>query len=338
MSSKEELGVVIPSFQDRSRLRDIQNGRIISVLHLDEKSKEFDCETTMFFFHGAMASHDQFAFLISHYHKYINIVAYDSYGCGNSDKPYDPVLWGESNYSAEQHTLDALAIFRRYATKRNILVGHSFGSAIVGRLVGALHRNLNYADIDQKIIGTVLLGTFKDCPLARHPIFFLPVFVLDTLQNALSAQFAELALSPKCDPEVKAWCCASSNMNQMHVAKSFYSNFGWATPTDWIELAKYPILICHGNDDLITPLLGASALHELLLLARSKATSINLHSDLDSAADTINNDSNSLEKTPPIVMEVFPDVGHQIMQEKPNELIHCMSKFLRDYCSVVDIP
>lgn len=264
---------------------EIRSSRVVSLLHLEQDESlaavqphTFRNDVTVFFFHGSMATWKQFDYLIGHFRNKCNVVAYDAYGCGDSDKPQDPLFWRTSHYSPEELTNDAIDIFNAYATEYNIMIGHSFGTAIVAKVVNAV--NHTFAELDSPrsmkstrhleldthlaaslptprtlrphIVASILLGTHKASPLIRHPIFFLPVFVLDAIQEILSNQFVELSHSPATSEMVKQQSKMYSQQNQMHVAKSFYSQFQWATEEDWAAVAKYPVCICQVSSWIIS--------------------------------------------------------------------------------------
>jgi pimeloyl-ACP methyl ester carboxylesterase len=319
---------------------EIRAGRVISLLHLqrpDPNSNEtFHSDITMFFYHGAMASWTQFEDLIVYYRNRFNIVAYDALGCGNSDKPVDPLIWGDSHYTSDQLMHDAVAVFAAFATERNILVGHSFGSAIVARVARSIQKSLKSRPrkvsdavevaepeavrslasariFHPQVVASILLGTHLAPPLARHPVFFLPVFILDVIQDMLTDQFVELAFSPQTSSDIKAQCRGTSQKNSMHVTKSFYSNFGWAKEKDWATLAQHPVCVCQGKDDLLTPIDGSAELFRMIVK--------------NAPMNSENGKTNNL-------YEVFEGAGHQIMQEKPEELIRVINSFLSEKCEM----
>jgi pimeloyl-ACP methyl ester carboxylesterase len=327
---------------------DIRNGRVISLLLIKGNEnlsssrddspaspENFASDTTIFFYHGAMGSWRQFEDLIANYRGRYNIVAYDALGCGDSEKPADPLLWPiyKSNYTMEELAQDAVEVFAVFANEKNILIGHSFGTAIIARVINSVNESLKTAntirprslstELDSlspravaphpRIVGSVLLGTHMAMPLTRHPIFFLPVFVLDSIQSILSDQFVELAFSRKTSVELKEKCKKLSQGNKMHVAKAFYSQFTWASESDWTAVAQYPVCICQGQDDMLTPLDGSQALFQFIVK----------HAPKDEDTGKTKN-----------LYEVICDAGHQVMQEKPEQLIKVIEKFLSDRCDL----
>lgn len=82
-----------------------------------------DTDTTLFFIHGSMGSLTMFSSIIEAYEGKVNIVAYDTMGCGQSDKPDL-----RAEYSTKSLTSHAVEIFETFSTVRNILIGHSYGT------------------------------------------------------------------------------------------------------------------------------------------------------------------------------------------------------------------
>jgi|LauGreSBDMM110SN_4_FD.fasta_scaffold123310_3 pimeloyl-ACP methyl ester carboxylesterase len=76
-----------------------------------------------------MATYKQYYGLINGFMKFdYNIVTYDHYGCGDSDKPYI-----KESYNTNSHLDDFYFLFNKYSTEKNIIVGHSYGTCIVTR-------------------------------------------------------------------------------------------------------------------------------------------------------------------------------------------------------------
>lgn len=276
-----------------SKMLEVRADRNLSILHLVCQKKT---STTFFFFHGSMGNFRQFESLINHFSQFVNIVAYDALGCGASDKPEDSFWGGDSLYTSNNHIEDAVQVFELFRSEINVFIGHSFGSVVAARVFTTLSK---HATESKSIAASILLGTFDAVPSARHPLFYLPVWILDLLQDFLSAQFAELAFSPHSSIELKEECRRMSNSNKMHVCKSFYSNFMWAEDDDWKVLSDVPVLICQGSDDLITPIEGAKRLFDKHFVK-------NQHSMFD----------------------IVERAGHQVMQENPQQVINVIHTFL----------
>ena len=276
-------------------LIEIREGRRLNVLVEQPESSE--CKGTIFLFHGSMASLTQFRHLSNHYKKNFRVVSYDAYGCGNSEKPVDD-WFGETKYSVRNLLLDAIEIFLKYATSKNILVGHSFGTTIVARIVHYFQINPSKLTNGAAIVAAILLGTADDMPSRRWSILALPVLVLEWLHPILSAHFADKAFSPSVDPEIKKDAMKLSGTNEMHVVRSFYVNCEWATPEIWQSCFEMlPVLIVQGLDDKITPIEKAQALSQMFPQSQSQ-------------------------------LVVIDKVGHQLMQENPTAVIDCINTFI----------
>jgi pimeloyl-ACP methyl ester carboxylesterase len=277
-------------------------------------------ETTIFLIHGSMASLSQFNRLIEKLKLFaFNIVAYDAYGCGNSDKPHDYAA-----YSTQELTNDLIAVYEKYSTARNILIGHSFGTSEVARLckyVKTYGANSNQAgDASPRnlkaIDAVVLLATTYHAEDGGHPIFRLPVWMLKCLSGYLARQFAAMAYSPSVDEAIKQESLALSSSNDMYVVKAFYQQMKWAKKDDWAAVNFYPLLILHGADDMILPVQGAETLvHELQDLRHDeKASDVNINS-------TARLNQN-------IKFNIIENCGHQIMIEKTDEAFEIIKQFL----------
>ena len=261
--------------------------------------------TSIFLIHGSMASKSQFDDTVEHLKtKTCRIITYDFLGCGQSAKPYDS-WFGDSNYNTDNLFLDALEIFKRYKSMHNILIGHSFGTTLVARII---HR---YASAnlttELHVDGIILLGTTDSLPKGGRPIFILPVFILEILHPMLSAGFADRALSPSIDPKLKVKILSVSGQNSMHVVRSYYRNFEWASPEIWQALANYnrPILQVHGIDDKLLT-------HENSKIMFEKY----------------------FQNVPKSQFVTIEHAAHQLMQEKPAELNSMIESFINNNLNI----
>ena len=119
----------MPGAPAKEAPQDLRAGRTLNEYLMDPP----DAEGVIFFIHGAMGHLHQWDAQLTHFSKRkhrLRVVAWDAYGCGDSDKPD---TW--SAYAEDELLADARAIWDKYFMegKRNILVGHSFGSALAVR-------------------------------------------------------------------------------------------------------------------------------------------------------------------------------------------------------------
>ena len=159
-------------------------------------------------------------------------------------------------------TSDAIAVVKHFATESNILLGHSYGTAVVARVNRALSASRNIDCI-------VLISGADSLPSGGHPIFMLPVFVLQCLEPYLSSEFVRLAFSESTAQELKQECIAVNAKNDTHVCRCFYRQMEWATPRDW-ECIRCPFLILHGEDDKLIPIRKSEALYRTLTFHASQ--------------------------------------------------------------------
>jgi hypothetical protein len=72
-----------------------------------------------------------------------------------------------------------------------------------------------------------LLGTALSLPDGGHPLFRLPLIVLNWIQPWLTSQFAGYAFHEDCPPDKIAKSSEESGGNPMHVCQAFYRQFKW---------------------------------------------------------------------------------------------------------------
>lgn len=185
-----------------SNLVRMESGHKLNVQYLKcQKS----CETTFFFIHGSMGSLQQFDDIIAQYKNKVNIVAYDAMGCGGSEKPTTDGL-----YTTKSLTSNTIQVFEKYATTKNVLIGHSYGTAQIARLCTHLSRQRKDSDSKdlpvRTISGVILLGTVDVLPESMstvYRLFSLPVFLLSPMQGWMSRSYVGLAFSPLSNPSLK---------------------------------------------------------------------------------------------------------------------------------------
>lgn len=255
---------------------------------------------SLFFIHGSMASIATFQPILSSFYQHYNIVMFDALGCGDSHKPLE-----DDAYTTEELQQDVIQLFNQYSSKdtthNNILIGHSYGTAQVARLLAHLKRD----DQSHYVKAAILLGGIDSLPSGGHPIFQYPVCMLSLLQRHLSQTFVQLALSPHADGTLRDKCFQQSMRNSMLVCKHFYTQFEWATADDWSALSAFPVLMLHGEDDKITPLDGAQKLLDLL---STNGTNVRLC--------------------------VVQKAGHQLCDEAPSVVVGHINTFLTEDCGL----
>merc|ERR1712196_411096 len=140
-----------------------------------------------------------------------------------------------------------------------ILLGHSFGASLVLSLVAS-----RLSDVERNSAkGLILLGAslagYGNIQDGGHPIFRLPVCILNCLQQMMTQEFIKGAYHPETDKLIKQRAEAFCNMNSMHVCKAFYRKSRWVTKAEASQI-EAPVLLLHGAGDGLIPLEGAEAL------------------------------------------------------------------------------
>src|SRR5690242_21838589 len=99
---------------------EIRAGRIINVFTHEKPNSD----TNLFLIHGLGGRGEQWREQIKVLKNHYSLIVPDLLGHGNSEKPKP-----ESNnpYSFPELTQDLQALFNRYSTKNNIVIGHSYG-------------------------------------------------------------------------------------------------------------------------------------------------------------------------------------------------------------------
>lgn len=272
-------------------------------------AKDNDIDTTIFLFHGSMASYKQFNGIINYLKEKfpVNIIAFDALGCGRSEKSR---VW--EDYSSDELFLDALEVFNRYSTNKNILIGHSYGTTHIAKLA-------QNSSSKGKIFGAILLGTAWKID-GRHPIFWLPETVLECLSPHLSAEFSRLAYSPSTNEEIKLESASINQANDMYVCRAFYQQFTWASNDDWVSLRNIPVFILHGKDDLISAEDDALKLYDELQFnsATVSEKQIFLPNDKIVANQSFCNS-----------FKIVEAAGHMLMLEQPDIVNELIEDYLR---------
>mmetsp|Transcript_16313 Transcript_16313/g.39410 ORF Transcript_16313/g.39410 Transcript_16313/m.39410 type:complete len:343 (-) Transcript_16313:551-1579(-) len=286
---------------------EIRPGRSVNVLHLPFSPTGGSADDlTIFFAHGSMANMQQFETQILHFRGRCHVVAYDAFGCGRSPKPRD-----FSAYSFQEMMADMETIFAKYKTRRNIVVGHSFGTSLLFNL-GA---RLGTAGGVDGIVAIAPAFAPDHFPQGPVKLFKAPLLVLElmSLSGLLRNGYAARALHPEtveCKTDTHKRLMkrleASAGSNPMHICQAFYQQIQWADP-DVIAKVPSEVSIIVGEADKLTPAPWAAALHELLQESNSQRTT-ELH--------------------------VIPTTSHQVMQEKPEEVAGLIESFVRNRVGV----
>ncbi|BBP83452.1 MULTISPECIES: alpha/beta fold hydrolase [unclassified Pseudomonas] len=210
---------------------------------------------SLFFAHGGGGNKDQWRLIwqdprLARY----NLVAWDLLGHGASETPRQA-----SAYAWEELVADQLAIFERFASEQNVVLAHSFGTALT---LSALVRLQERQQLN-RVHGVLLLGTQLQSPRGSSPLLKLPAWVLELIRPLLSKGFRDAAWHPDTDPELIAYEEKLTERNRLHVFKALLSQTRWI-PEEQLAQLSVPIRILSGEHDRLTPPEGGRALHHRL--------------------------------------------------------------------------
>jgi len=227
---------------------------------------------------------------------------YDALGCGGSEKPHV-----YSDYTSQSLCEDALVVYHKYSTKRNIIVGHSFGTCIAAWIAKDAQSSTKHGN-GSRLTAIVLLGAALSAESV--PIFKLPLLLLRCLSNVLASEGTKVLLSSAASEELKAEVFRANKANDMFVVKAFWSQFKWASSDDFLHLNQFPLLIIQSSDDVLTTTAKGKALYDFLQQSRTASSS----SDDDS-----------------MVFHEVQGSGHLMMLEQPVEISRLIDGFIQKY-------
>ena len=228
------------------------------------------------FVHGLCGTQSQFDMLLSvlsaelssHLPSFdFDCILYDWMGCGQS---HSSAKWSDYSQNETCADLQVILATQTDTSKPTVMIGHSYGPSMF------LHIK------SPNVIGYVFLSSAVRTPSLMHldgghPIFQLPVFLLQCLQSTLNRAFVKDAVHPDntCVREMALLECKS---NDMFMAKAYHSQTRWTTQQQLLnKVKKTPCLIIHGVDDKI---ISIAAGQELANLVQAKLHPISKASHL----------------------------------------------------------
>eukprot|EP00747_Dinoflagellata_sp_TGD_P192392 gnl/TRDRNA2_/TRDRNA2_57169_c0_seq1.p1 gnl/TRDRNA2_/TRDRNA2_57169_c0~~gnl/TRDRNA2_/TRDRNA2_57169_c0_seq1.p1 ORF type:complete len:331 (+),score=43.19 gnl/TRDRNA2_/TRDRNA2_57169_c0_seq1:49-1041(+) len=240
----------------QAKIEEVRPGRQLCVLHKPPSSPSLP---TLFLVHGSCASFSQYvplAAALSERRGY-GIVAWDWLGCGRSSKPDN---W--SAYHPDELYADMAAVWQKYCTrqgeefvvaKQTYIVAHSFGCHLAMRLALLLQ-----SSEDTSMAGLVLLSSALQLP-EGHPIFRLPVFLLNRLQPSMTEAFVSVAFTENANADLLRKERDGCNRNPMYMCKAYYRQIR-NLPESEIRKVRAHTLVVHGTSDGIVRKEGVQAL------------------------------------------------------------------------------
>lgn len=206
---------------------------------------------TIFFIHGLGGRSAQWRKQIPWLQQKYSLIIPDLYGLGESDKPRP---WLTNPYDFANLSDDIQALFDRFATKENILMGHSYGGALTISL--ALNRQ-------DKINKLILFNPTPCSPITITPLFRLPAFILELLRPQLEKAFLQGGYAAASDPTMIAEEMKAGKANRMYVIKAMAKGM---QDIPRIDLSKLliPTLIIYSDHDGIIPAEKIKSCYQLL--------------------------------------------------------------------------
>ena len=178
----------------------------------------------------------------------IKCILFDMVGCGQS-----PMIEDWDAYSGQELQRDLGSILETFsdASLPIHFVSHSYGPNILVHLLNSDHNKI----VMDKVKGFIFLGaavrvnSSHPVPDGGHPVFRLPVWMLEMLQSTLTKEFLSRAIDPS-NPELHDQCLKSNDSNAMFMVKAFYRQTKWATSDELIQaINNKPVIHFHGVND-----------------------------------------------------------------------------------------
>ncbi|NWD48842.1 alpha/beta fold hydrolase [Pseudomonas gingeri] len=139
----------------------------------------------------------------------------------------------------------------------------------------------------QSVSGALLLGTQLHRPLSRGGLMALPAWVLELIRPVLAKGFRQRAWHWSADPGLVAYEEKLTERNRLYVFKGLLEGVQWPDAGHLANL-RLPVEVVAGDSDGLTPASGGEALAEQLPDAR---------------------------------FQVLEACGHQLMLEKPGQVL-----------------
>mmetsp|Transcript_4831 Transcript_4831/g.10222 ORF Transcript_4831/g.10222 Transcript_4831/m.10222 type:complete len:319 (-) Transcript_4831:38-994(-) len=282
------------------------------------------CPFSLVFLHGACASSSSFMPLVEYIlqctgapmlEKDTNPSAmlmschlFDAFGCGRSRS--GALRW--ENFSAGELQADAEEFLRgairsgssERREEKIVIVAHSFGTSQCVRILE------NLSDEERSAVGgVVLIGGNID---ENFPaIFYLPTFVLRGLQPRLTSLFLSAAYQKKFleeKPDRNQAAAKACNDNPMFFVKAFYMQNCWVRGREVADAfgrrGSLPVLVLHGADDGIVPVLAGGRLADAIRKENGCST---------------------------VKFIEINDGSHQVFEEKPKEVGDLILDFVSSF-------
>ncbi|XP_060038343.1 protein ABHD8 [Erinaceus europaeus] len=252
-------------------------------IHIDCEKRITSCrgaqaDVVLFFIHGVGGSlaiwKEQLDFFVSLGYE---VVAPDLAGHGASSAP--KVAAAYTFYALAE---DMRAIFKRYAKKRNVLVGHSYGVSFCTFLAH------EYPDLVHKVVMINGGG-----PTALEPsfcsIFNMPTCVLRCLSPCLAWSFLKAGFARQGAKEKQLLREGNAFNVSSFVLRAMMSGQYWPEGDEAYHAElTVPVLLVHGAQDRLVPVEEDQRMAEILLLAFLKLIDEGSHMVMLECPETVN--------------------------------------------------
>lgn len=216
---------------------EIRPGRRINIsLHKNPRATE-----TAFLIHGLGGRSEQWREQIAALKDRYSLVIPDLLGHFKSDKPKST---NSNLYRFTELYKDLNTIFQKFSTKKNIVIGHSYGGALATFLA---------MDHQDKISKLILISPIACVPQIKVPlIYHLPVFIMELLRPLLEKKFLQLSFDPTTNQNIIRQEVIATRTNSMYLIKSMVSGINDIPPIDVTQL-RIPTLVIVGEHDGLVP-------------------------------------------------------------------------------------
>ncbi|KAM9718738.1 protein ABHD8-like [Menidia menidia] len=271
-------GEVKPSPPPRRRRRKPKRTVLIDSKRVISSCKGTHSDVALFFVHGVGGSLDIWSSQLDFFSRLgYEVIAPDLAGHGASNAPQIAAAY--TFYALAE---DLRAIFKRYARKRNILIGHSYGVSFCTFLAH------EYPDLVHKVVMINGGG-----PTALEPslcsIFQLPSCVLHCLSPCLAWSFLKAGFARQGAKEKQLLKQGNAFNVSPFVLRAMMSGQYWPEGDEvyHAELTA-PILLVHGMCDKFVPMDEDQRMAEILLFAFLKVIDEGSHMVMMECPDTVN--------------------------------------------------
>jgi pimeloyl-ACP methyl ester carboxylesterase len=196
---------------------------------------------TLFLIHGLGGRGDQWRKQIKVLKQHYTLIIPDLLGHGKSDKPRP----GKTNpYDFMEFSADLQVLFDKFAGDKNVLIGHSYGGALVTYLT---YNNLT------KVSRQILIAPSRCKPFRGIPkIYRLPLFILEILRPLLENAFRNSAFDKNALNKVISEEYQAGKRNRLYVIKSMLLGMRNIPDIDITKIST-PSLILIGKSDHVIP-------------------------------------------------------------------------------------